>query len=306
MSADEKALQSEYNLTKEFMYWRYDKIRSEFRGSISAFNREYPITFDMAFEEAAGRLYNTLAILKARTSTAAPKPIFPAIMGVDPASGKESADGTGICIRVGDVVTHVDEWRGYTETEQATRIYRMIMDYEIHSCFIDMGYGHTIVTILRDLGLHNVHGVHFGEKASQPEIYYNKRSEMAAESKKWLEQGPADEGGTVRIPDDREFIEQLKAMPEMFFISAKRLFAMPSKEDIMAVTKKSPNKADAFWLTFAYPIVGTKERMLISRASTAPHKSILTTNNVFAELQEDTKSYTVNPNFRFHQIGPEK
>ena len=306
MTQEEKALASEYNLPIDFMYWRYDRIRTEFRGSVTAFNREYPITFDLAFESAGGRLYNHLAILKARTSTISPKPAFPAIMGVDPASGKDGGDGTGVCIRVGDVVTHIDEWHGYTETEQATRIYRMIVDYEIHSCFIDMGYGHTIVTILRDLGLHNVQGVHFGERASVPELYYNRRSEMAGESKKWLEQGEREEGGLVRIPDDREFIQQLQAMPELYFISAKRLFALPSKEEIKEVLRKSPNKADAFFLTFAYPIVGTKERQLIRRHVDQQNKSILTTNNIFAELQEEVKSDKINPNFRYYSVGPKE
>lgn len=306
MTQDEKALQQEYDLPIEFMYWRYDRIRTEFYGSVSAFNREFPITFDMAFEEAGGKLYNSISIIKARTSNIQPKPIFPAILGVDPSGGKDSADGTGICIRVGDVVTKIDEWRGFTETEQASRIHRMLTDYEIQQCNIDMGYGHTIVQILRDLGCYNVNGVHFGERASRPDLYYNRRTEMAAESKKWLEQGPEEEGGLVKLPDDKEFIEQLKAMPELFFISSKRLFALPSKDEIKEVLKKSPNKTDAFFLTFAYPIIGTAQRNLIQQPSQQECRTILETDRYFKSLQTEEKQSTFNANTKNFSIGPKK
>ena len=207
---DEKSLAEEFGLTREQLYWRYDKLKNEFRGSQSAFNREYPITFDSAFEDAAGKLIDSFAIHLARKSTLQPSKVFPIIMGVDPAGG---GDRTAMVIRQGNVI--LKHYVDYNKDDAQTigKINALMNEWEVHTCFIDMGYGHTMVAALRDMGRYNVIGVHFGQAATRTDLYVNKRAEMFAEVKDWMEQGigqaadvPQDEqqevrvGGLVSIP----------------------------------------------------------------------------------------------------------
>lgn len=305
-ASNDKALMEEFGWDINQAYWRAEKIKTEFEGSVSAFNQEYPATFEMAFEEVSGKLINALAILRAKNSTINPIDHFPTIMGVDPAGSGKNADRTGICIRKGNVVLNIQGIRGKTEAELIGIIGRLMNDFEVHTCFIDMGYGHTMVSLLRDLGRTNVVGIHFGQSATRPDIYANMRAEMAAEGKKWLEQGPEEEGGFVRIPDDKDFIADLKAIPELIYVGSKALFYLPSKEEIRKDLGKSPDLADSFFLTFAYPVRSHSQFSLIQIPSSRERQSILQTNRVFNELQTGEQQATLNPNFKYFSFGDKK
>jgi hypothetical protein len=85
--------------------------------------------------------------------------------------------------------------------------------------------------------------VQFGGKATDPR-YFNKRSEMYFELSKWLKAGG-------KLPDDPELKEELCATTYTF---QGDKFRLCDKDDIKYVIGRSPDKADALILTFAYPV----------------------------------------------------
>jgi hypothetical protein len=293
-----------FNLSLEQSYWRHSKLKSEFFGSTVAFNREYPATFDMAFEAASGRLINYMAILKARKSQLLRNAAFPVIMGVDPA-GK--GDRTVITIRQGLVVPKHYVFRNMDDATLTGIVGKLMDEWVVKTCFIDMGYGHGTVSHLRDLGRYNVIGVHFGAKATAGHLYVNKRTEMAADTRDWLHQGEGDEGGLVRIPDDDEFCDDLKAIPELEYSGSRGLFYLKPKVEIKDdLQGKSPDCFDSLCLTFAFPVRADNTSRVITPAGYQGRgPSLLHTENTFSQLQNDNQGSNINqnPNFRFYSYG---
>jgi hypothetical protein len=85
--------------------------------------------------------------------------------------------------------------------------------------------------------------VQFGGKATDPR-YFNKRSEMYFELAKWVRNGGA-------LPDDPELAEELCATTYRF---QGDKFRLDDKDDIKDTIGRSPDKADALALTFAFPV----------------------------------------------------
>lgn len=288
------------------LYWRADKIETEFAGSVSAFNQEYPATFDMAFEEAGGRLMKAIAIHKARMSDIEPLAQAPAILGVDPAGSSNTADRTAMVLRKGNAIPRYWTFRNTDEAALVGIINDIMNEYMVHTCFIDMGYGHTIVSLLNKLGRYNVIGIHFGSTATKPLIYGNMRTEMADKFKKWIEEGPESNGGYVSIPGDKEFADDLKIIPELQFIGSKGKLWLPSKDEIKKELHKSPDIFDAGCLTFAHEVTSNAEFQLIHQPSFEETRVVLETSRIFSQLQQGDKQDRINPNFKNFSIGPNK
>lgn len=111
--------------------------------------------------------------------------------------------------------------------------------------FIDAtgGYGTGVVDSYRQMG-RTCNEVYFSGKALDAR-YFNKRSEMAFLAKLWIEGGGA-------IPDDALLIEELGAISYTFSNDKLRIC---EKDDIKDEIGRSPDRADAFMLTFAFPVV---------------------------------------------------
>ena len=114
--------------------------------------------------------------------------------------------------------------------------------------FIDItgGYGAAVYDRLVELGYGQVVvGVNFGEKASRPARFREKRSEMWGSMRDWLDEG-AD------IPDDDTLQADLVG-PQRFFLSNNQLY-LESKQAMKDRGLASPDKGDSLGLTFAYEV----------------------------------------------------
>lgn len=121
-----------------------------------------------------------------------------------------------------------------------------IDDWGPDAVFIDSGRGEGVIDRLRQLGYADkVIEVPFGGKAIQDTRYMNKRAEMWDGAREWLSQG----GSLPYMPELRTEL----CTPEYTFDSLNRI-KLESKESMKTKTGKSPDIADAFCLTFAYPI----------------------------------------------------
>jgi len=111
--------------------------------------------------------------------------------------------------------------------------------------FVDAtgGYGVGVIDAWRMMGGQCTE-VYFNGKATDPR-YFNKRSEMAFELHNWVKRGGA-------LPRDQFLKDELLAITYTY---QGDKFRICDKDDIKDEIGRSPDRADAVMLTFAYPVV---------------------------------------------------
>jgi hypothetical protein len=176
------------------------------------------------------------------------------ILGVDVA--RQGDDSSAIAKRQGKVVWPIRMMKIPDTMLVASQVAQEIDATGADACFVDEsgGYGAGVVDALRQINRDPV-GVQFGGKATDPR-YFNKRSEMYFELSRWLKAGG-------KLPDDAELKEELCATTYTF---AGDKFRLCSKDDIKVAIGRSPDKADALILTFAYPVMPKNQTSNSSRA----------------------------------------
>ena len=245
---EETDLIQHYGLTMEQIAWRRNKITElSINGidGIKAFKQEYPNTASEAFQTSGedGFISPDL-VLKARKTEIQDR-VGPLLVGVDPA--RFGSDRTAIIRRKGRAIFSKETYIK-KDTMEVTGIIKKIIDTENpDGVFIDVGgLGAGVVDRLKEMGFSNIYPVNSGEKALDPDLYGNKRAEMWGEGKKWLEDTPC------QIPDDDEIQADICG-PSYRYDSKTRLF-IEKKEDMKKRGLRSPDIADAMFLTFAQPI----------------------------------------------------
>jgi hypothetical protein len=129
-------------------------------------------------------------------------------------------------------------------------------EHKADATFIDGtgGYGAGVVDAMRNTG-HDCTEIFFNGKATDPR-FFNKRSEMYFNLSDWIKK----EHGA--LPYDPELKEELLATTYTF---QKDKFRICEKDDIKELIGRSPDKADALILTFAFPVI--KKFQLASTAN---------------------------------------
>ncbi len=184
----------------------------------------------------------------ATTRDVAPvSPLAPATWGVDVA--RFGDDASALCKRrANHVLEPIRTFRQF-DTMQLTGA--IVAEYEataepqrpVEICVDVIGIGAGVVDRLRELGL-PVLGVNVSEAASfQNAGAYRLRDELWLNAKAWLEMRDC------RLPDDPALVAELTA-PRLKFASNGKL-RVESKDEMKARNVKSPDRADAFCLTFA-------------------------------------------------------
>lgn len=170
----------------------------------------------------------------------------PIIIGVDPSGG--GVDTFVICIRQG-VKKPIFRRYKISDSEIGTmegvgHIIDAIEEFDPEMTNVDAGgLGGPICDRLKEQK-YKVRRVDFAWNAKNKQRYGNKRAEMWADMKKWLEIGS--------IPDDSRLRTDLtgpKKKP-----NSKNVMYLESKRDMKARGLASPDAADALALTFAFPI----------------------------------------------------
>lgn len=138
---------------------------------------------------------------------------------------------------------------------------QFIQEFNLHQAdgmFVDEtgGYGAGVVDAMRQLGS-DVVGVQFSSKPNDYR-YFNKRSEMFFELAKWVKSGGA-------LPKDDKLKEELCAIT---FVYQGDKFRIVEKELIKDVIGRSPDRADALALTFAFPV---SKRSPFARSASRDH-----------------------------------
>ena len=124
------------------------------------------------------------------------------------------------------------------------------METGAEAVFVDgVGVGAGVVDRLRQLGL-DVIDAQAGTKPVDPSRYFNKRAEMWAAMKEWMQSGAS-------LPDDQELIADLTGLTYHFAPGGQ--LQLEKKEDMKKRGLPSPDMADALALTFYMPIFRHRE-----------------------------------------------
>lgn len=166
----------------------------------------------------------------------------PVILGVDVA--REGDDQSAIARRKGNIAFPIKTMRIPDTTLVAEQVKQVWGKHDADACFVDMtgGFGAGVVDMLR-LSSYDPMGVHFASASTDPQ-YFNKRSEMYMKAAKWIKE-------TGQMPDDQELADELMAHTYAF---VKDKFRICEKDEVKATLGRSPDKADAFVLTFAFDV----------------------------------------------------
>lgn len=179
-----------------------------------------------------------------------PEPFDEKVIGVDVA--RFGDDKSVICFRHGRNAAPIpyERFSGWDTMQTAARVAEWICRWAPDAVFVDDGgVGGGVVDRLHQLGFRIVHGVNFGGRSDCPrtgEKAGNKRTEMWLSSRAWLENGA--------LPPDPLLSAELSA--PMFGYNVQNALLLEKKEDMKKRGIPSPDVADAFALTFAYPVMG--------------------------------------------------
>jgi len=167
----------------------------------------------------------------------------PVILTCDPAwEGDDAlviAKRQGLAFSVLQVMAKNDN-----DVHVANILARYETEHGADAVFIDMGYGTGIASAGQTMG-RSWQLVSFAGKSTDPGCL-NKRAEMWKEMRDWLKQGGA-------IPADPELRDEIMGPETVPRLDGK--VQLESKADMKKRGLRSPNKADALALSFAYPVV---------------------------------------------------
>ncbi|MDR0423793.1 MAG: hypothetical protein LBH46_04385 [Rickettsiales bacterium] len=250
LTEEEINLQKTYNLSKEQLNWRRNKISSEFFKRESYFKQEYPLCWQEAFL-ASSQQYPLIPIdyiqKAAKNPTIMNTSRLPIVVGIDTA---RTNDRTCICLRQGRKILTIFNLKNRKAYEiKNFLIYEVIEKYAPAKIFIDYAYGVDIADDLNEQGYHNIEAIHFNTVANvNTERYTNIRAQMYDKMREWFIKED------IKIPDVPELINELSIIPDMKMNSSGKLF-MKKKEDIKELNNNmSPDFADSIALTFAKPV----------------------------------------------------
>tara|TARA_Y100001973_G_C5202120_1_gene338675 strand:+ start:1624 stop:3165 length:1542 start_codon:yes stop_codon:yes gene_type:complete len=261
MSDEEVKLKEKYDLTKEQINWRRNKIAeltTDGVDGVKAFKQEYPMNAAEAFQMSGGDgLINASACMDARASNFNGN--GPLIVGVDPSRG---GDRFAIIRRQGRKMYGMKAYKGdeCDKLGKNVAICKSILDTvdpvagkKPDMMFVDFGSGADIVDRLHELGYQDrVKAVHFGSTPLDPIKFKNKRNEIWGLMAEWL----TDESLPVDIEDSDELQADLCASPYDWDSNHRRV--LWAKEKIKKELGFSPDFGDAGALTFSEPVNDSK------------------------------------------------
>lgn len=163
-------------------------------------------------------------------------------IGIDVA--RFGGDRTILCPRQGLQAFKMIEMREARTNQIADRVIEGKIKWDSEREFVDDtgGFGAGVLDHMILKGYDSAVGIHFSQSANNSQ-YFNRRAEMYFEAAKWIKRGGS-------LPYDAELLKELTT-PFYYFKNGKMI--IESKDDIKARLGASPDKADAFVLTFAEP-----------------------------------------------------
>lgn len=247
-------------LREEHLAWRRLKIAESGKDpeqGANSFKQEYPFTWEESFRSPIDDAFiSSLLVVKARKNKIENNDTA-LIIGVDVSIGDN--DRTAIIRRRGRKAYKLETWKNHNTMETAGRLRNIIDEEHPYKVYVDViGIGAGVVDRLHEQGYHMVEGINVANRASERLKYHDKRAELWAATKKWLD----DEAG-VEIPDDDRLHGELCNIG--FKTDSSGRLQIESKVDIKKRGLPSPDCADALCLTHAGGQMINVQSMMPSR-----------------------------------------
>lgn len=171
----------------------------------------------------------------------------PLVVGVDIA--RFGDDKTVLCFRRGRYCFDLKEYSALDTVALANLLTKVIKESNPARVFLDLGNtGAGVYDILIDRGYgKTVRGINFGAKAINDDRYSNKRAEMWDSANQWLKSELP-----VQLVNNDELLDDLCSVNKQY--DSKGRLQLEPKEKVKERIGRSPDKADAFVLTFAEPV----------------------------------------------------
>lgn len=188
--------------------------------------------------------------------------LYGRVLGIDIA--RHGQDQSVLCYRQGRKVIKFKKLRIPDTMQLAAIIAESINEWRPDAVFVDAtGIGWGVVDRLHQMGYTFVIGVQVGERAFQPERFYNRRAEIWYAMREWIQ-----DGGD--LPNDQELITDLTSIEYGF--DGKQRYVLETKEDMKERGLDSPDTADALALTFHSPVAPSKANKETWRSRLAKKK----------------------------------
>jgi hypothetical protein len=201
----------------------------------------------------------------------------PILLGCDVA--RFGDDRTAIIRRQGRVVYGLEVYSKKDTMEVAGILHTIIIKEKPAKVFVDVGgMGAGVVDRLRELGHLNIVAVNSGEKALDDNRFANKRAEMWAHGKEWLQDEPC------QLPDSDELHADICGTK--YKVDSKGRLLMEKKEDMKKRGVRSSDTSDAWLLTYALPVAAI-ERKRDERLAEAA-KKITAASKKVAKIKKTT------------------
>lgn len=170
--------------------------------------------------------------------------LAPKIIGVDVA--RHGDDQTVILRRQGNKTWPAKKFRGKDTMQVARLVALEIQEWQPDATFVDAtGLGWGVVDKLHELHF-DATPVQVGERADDPEHFFNKRAELWVRTRDWLKDGGEIDSEDGELEDDL-------AGPE-YGVDEKMRTQLEKKEDMKDRGLPSPDTAEALVMTFAEPV----------------------------------------------------
>lgn len=171
----------------------------------------------------------------------------PLVVGVDIA--RFGDDKTVLCFRRGRYCFDLKEYSALDTVALANLLTKVVKESNPARVFLDLGNnGAGVYDILIDRGYGKVvRGVNFGARAINDDRYANKRAEMWDSANQWLKSELP-----VQLVNNDELLDDLCSVNKQY--DSKGRLQLEPKEKVKERIGRSPDKADAFVLTFAEPV----------------------------------------------------
>lgn len=244
----EAELQDLYRLTNEQLNWRRKKIIQLSVNGVDgekSFKQEYPNTSQEAFQLTGENSYiDSSLVMRARKCQDTER-YGPLLLGVDPA--RFGDDRTAIIRRQGRTAFGLEKYIKKDTMEVVGIVYSIYLAEKPAKIFVDVGgLGAGVVDRLKELIPGDiVVGVNAGSTPLEAKRFKNKRAELWALCKEWLNDEPCS------VPDDDELHSDLCSIK--YKVDSNSRLVMESKEDMKKRGIRSSDTADALNLTFSLP-----------------------------------------------------
>lgn len=233
-----ETLESERLLCKLQQPEEYDHVWEGLPLAVDGFKAICPVEL---IRQAQARMYQDFEVED-----------YPRILSVDTA--RFGDDASNFWLRQGKKAQFLQQMKKADSMQVAGEIVRLIDELKIDQCFIDTtgGTGSGAYDRVCQLGYGSkITEVNFASRPStNAKLYANKRAEMYGLAKEWMKDG----GSLYSMDETLNAQVRYELSSVSYSYDRNNKILLESKEEVKKKIGKSPDYADGFVLSFAYPV----------------------------------------------------